>query len=220
MLNDSYNNIKSKSKCLNFYNKLNSMKEKDYIENFLIYNISTVLAGVKPSVTINLNTNGQNLYHHWKLFGADFIEGIGLDYIELRECKNSIVIMIYDEHNLENAINKNDINEFLISKGYPSKGSCIDYLNTLKNNYIKHHCPHELGVFLGIPLSDVKDFMDCTNKKCIMCSYWKVFNNCKETYKTFERYDKVKEQTINYILEGNSSRESALRLKNLFILPN
>ncbi len=41
-------------KYLDFYKRLDLMEEKEYIENFLVYNSSLVIAGVKPAVTINL----------------------------------------------------------------------------------------------------------------------------------------------------------------------
>lgn len=49
-------------KCLDFYKRLDLMDEKEYIENFLVYNSSLVIAGVKPAVTINLKKVMKNVY--------------------------------------------------------------------------------------------------------------------------------------------------------------
>jgi len=201
---------------LDFHNKLDSMHNKDYIENFLVYNSSLVIAGIKPAATVTIKKNNQNLYSGWNDFGIQFIESINLKFIELRETFNSIILMIYDESILEKDLNKDSHIEFLINIGYPSSVDVNYYLNTLKIRYEKYHCPHELGLFLGIPFKDVKDFMECTTKKCLLCGYWKVYNDCNKAQRIFNKYDKVKEYTVNNMLKGNSSRDLALSIKNSF----
>ena len=42
-------------KYSNFYEKLDSMQEREHIENFLVYHTALVIAKVKPAVTIALN---------------------------------------------------------------------------------------------------------------------------------------------------------------------
>lgn len=100
--------------------------------------------------------------------------------------------------------------------GYSNKNDIKSYLCTLKKRYKAFNCPHELGIFLGFPLNDVMDFMNCKNKKCLSCGYWLVYNNLQEAKETFSRYDKVKEHTVNYILNGDSSINVAYSIRNLF----
>lgn len=201
---------------MNFYNKLDLMNNKEYIENFLIYNSSLVIAGIKPAATITIKKNKNRLYNSWLKFGSDFIEAINLDFIELRESDDSIIIMIYDKIILKDELNKESHIEFLENIGYCFNSDVNYYINTLKSRYEKYHCPHELGLFLGIPFEDVKDFMECTTKKCLLCGYWKVYNDSDKARKIFNSYDKVKEYTRNNILNGNSSRELALSIRDSF----
>ena len=192
------------------------MHSKEYIETFLVFNLSLVIAGIKPAVTITIKKNNQKLYSSWNDFGIDFINSTNLKFIELRESNESIIIMIYDEFILEKELNKKSHNQFLLNMGYPQNGCINDYINTLKSRYEKYHCPHELGLFLGIPFKDVKDFMECTTKKCLLCGYWKVYNDSKKAKIIFTKYDKVKEYTMKNMLEGNSSRDLALSIKSYF----
>lgn len=201
---------------LDFYNKLNSMHSKEYIETFLVYNLSLVIAGIKPAVTVTIKKNNEKLYNSWNDFGVNFINSTNLKFIELRESTESIIIMIYDEFILEKELRKKSHNQFLLNMGYPQNACINDYINTLKSRYEKYHCPHELGLFLGIPFKDVKDFMECTTKKCLLCGYWKVYNDSKKAKIIFTKYDKVKEYTMKNMLEGNSSRDLALSIKNYF----
>lgn len=203
-------------KYLEFYNKLESMRDREYIENFLVYNTSLVIAGVKPAVTIAMKKNNIKLYSNWNNFGKTFIKRINLEFVELRESNESIIIMIYDETILKKELNKKENLEFLIKLGYPHEVETKEYVNTLKFRYEKYHCPHELGLFLGIPFKDVKDFMECTTKKCLLCGYWKVYNDSSKAKTIFNQYDKVKEYTIKNMLEGNLSRDLALSIKDSF----
>lgn len=203
-------------KYLEFYNKLESMRDKEYIENFLVYNTSLVIAGVKPAVTIAMKKNNIKLYSNWNNFGKTFIKRINLEFVELRESNESIIIMIYDENILKKELNKKENLEFLIKLGYPHEVETKEYVNTLKFRYEKYHCPHELGLFLGIPFKDVKDFMECTTKKCLLCGYWKVYNDSSKAKTIFNQYDKIKEYTIKNMLEGNLSRDLALSIKDSF----
>ena len=86
----------------------------------------------------------------------------------------------------------------------------------MKRRYKEFNCPHELGIFLGFPLNDVKDFMNCKDKKCLSCGYWLVYNNLQEAQEIFSKYDKVKAHTVNYILSGDSSQEVAYSIRSLF----
>lgn len=203
-------------KYLDLYKRLGSMEDKEYIENFLVYNSSLVIAGVKPAVTVTMKKNNEKLYRSWKCFGQSLLENINLKFIELRESSNSIILMIYDQDVLKKELNKESHIEFLSNLGYSYKLEINDYVNTLKSRYEKYHCPHELGLFLGIPFEDVKDFMECTTKKCLLCGYWKVYNDSSKAITIFNKYDQVKEYAIKNMLEGNSSRDLALSIKNSF----
>jgi hypothetical protein len=205
-------------KYLEFYKRLESMKNKEYIENFLVYNSSLVIAGVKPAVTVNLKKNNIRLYESWNIFGKLFLENLNLKFIELRENDSSIIIMIYDERILEKELSQKAYMEFLNGIGYPSKVKVDEYINTLKFRYDQYHCPHELGLFLGIPFDDVKDFMECTTKKCLLCGYWKVYNDSENAKIIFNTYDKVKEYTIKNMLQGYLSHDLALSIKTSFYM--
>ena len=80
---------------LAFYEKLNSLPEKEYIENFLVYNTATVIAGAKPASILNFSEDNKSLYSGWKKHGRDFVKEIDLEYVELREADSSIIVLVY-----------------------------------------------------------------------------------------------------------------------------
>ena len=91
-------------KQVEFYKSLANMEERECIEKFLIYNASLVISGVKPSATITIKKDKENLYDKWIKYGIDFLETIDIQYIDLRECSNALIILIYNEKQLSNYI--------------------------------------------------------------------------------------------------------------------
>ncbi|MBX9138227.1 MULTISPECIES: DUF3793 family protein [unclassified Clostridium] len=203
-------------KQIEFYKSLSKMEERECIEKFLIYNASLVISGVKPSATITIKKGNENLYDKWIKYGISFLKEIDIQYINLRECSNALIILIYSEEKLSNYIFKEENKRFLRQLGYSEENDMREYLEILKRRYKEFNCPHELGIFLGFPLNDVKDFMNCKDKKCLSCGYWLVYNNLQEAQEIFSKYDKVKAHTVNYILSGDSSQEVAYSIRSLF----
>ena len=66
--------------------------------------------------------------------------------------------------------------------------------------------PHELGIFLGYPLADVKGFIEHNGKDFLYQGYWKVYENVEERKKMFSIYNVVKEEFIR----GNAGREGSV----------
>ena len=94
------------------------MEERECIEKFLIYNASLVISGVKPSATITIKKDNDNLYDKWIKYGISFLKKIDIQYINLRECDNALIILIYNEKKLENYVLKKENKEFLLQLGY------------------------------------------------------------------------------------------------------
>ena len=78
--------------------------------------------------------------------------------------------------------------EILEEKGYPCENSDCCIVQLVKHLKNDKSFPHEIGLFLGYPPSDVKGFMNNPRKgvKCIGC--WKVYSNECEAKKLFEKY--------------------------------
>ena len=200
---------------IGFYKSLNKMEERECIEKFLLYNASLVISQVKPSATITLKKGSDSIYEKWIKYGEDFLKAIDIEYINLRECENALIILIYDAQELSNYIFKKESKSFLTKLGYSDENDLNDYLKMLKRRYEEFNCPHELGIFLGYPIDDVKDFMNCSNKKCLACGYWRVYNDYNAAKEIFNTYDMIKEKTVSFILQGDSTKNVLCNLKNI-----
>lgn len=199
-----------------FFNLLNSLDNKKYMTNFITYLISPVITGIKPSSTITVTKEGRNLYSLWDSHGKDFLQSLNLKHIVLRETENSKILLIYNSNCLKFTIYTKNTLSFLKKLNYRDDMNLNEMLNHLKSRYNVVHCPHELGIFLGIPLDDVEIFMNCSSSKCLLCGYWKVYKEKEKAEKIFNYYDSSKKLVMNHILEGKSLYELYKNSYNIY----
>ncbi|NLL30213.1 MAG: DUF3793 family protein [Clostridiales bacterium] len=187
---------------IKFYNSLAKVKPKESIERFLLFNSSLVIAGIKPSATVAIKKNKTNLYKNWIKYGSEFLNKSNLEFTILRESDRSLILLIFNRKILNKHIFQQENMSFLREIGYRENKNLDYYLSKLKMRYKQFNCPHELGIFLGIPLNDVIDFIQGSNKKCLGTGYWKVYNNYDKAIKIFKKYDEVRNKIIDDIMKG------------------
>ena len=73
--------------------------------------------------------------------------------------------------------------------------------------------PHEIGVFLGYPVKDVRGFIENEGKRYLMIGYWKVYSDLADARMIFKEYDRAKDCAVNEFLSGKSVRDIALGQK-------
>ena len=76
--------------------------------------------------------------------------------------------------------------------------------------------PHELGIFLGYPLADVKGFIEHNGKDFLYQGYWKVYENVEERKKMFSIYNVVKEEFIREMQAGKDLWHAARSVRQPF----
>lgn len=200
-----------------FYNMLSKMEGKEYIETLISFNVALISAKLKPSITLNLSKiDKKNSFNLWNEYGKAYLKIINLSYISLRENAHSLIILIYDDKLLNKFINKSENRRFLTSIGYVQDKSVNKALDILKTRYTLFKCPHELGIFLGYPLDDVQDFINCSHKKCLTCGYWKVYNSVEKAERIFTIFDQAKDFAADNIIKGKKAKELSLTLRYTF----
>ena len=99
-------------------------------------------------------------------------------------------IYVYRNSALQNLGCSCEVRNFLKGFGY----SCFDaesLLNFFQVRMTRSVCfPHEVGVFLGYPLDDVKDFITYGGKNYKLIGCWKVYNDVPNSMHIFEVYKK------------------------------
>ena len=130
------------------------------------------------------------------------LQAKGVVLTVLKEWNGKALLYLYRENELLHALNTPEIRELLADYGY-SAWTIADALEHLRSRLLSDCCfPHEIGVFLGYPLSDVKEFIRNEGRNCLCCGYWKVYSNPCDAQKLFARYRKCTETYIRLFAEG------------------
>lgn len=170
---------------------VDSFDDKNYIISTIAYSAAPTVEGKKPSTVVNLGKNQRNLRVLWQKY-KDYVAGsLGVSFFELRHTEESILVLIYKPKLLGNSLFKKSSMKLLRDYGYTDDMSILECLEHLKSRY-SFGCPHEMGIFLGIPVDDVISFIENQGAKCLLCRYWKVYHNPRRAMCIFNAYDKAK----------------------------
>lgn len=114
----------------------------------------------------------------------------GVRVLPVHMSEHRVLIYVYRPERLKKDLSDKMVRAFLGTRGY----QCENFVCCINKLIMKLHgepdFPHEIGLFLGYPLDDVRGYIE--NKAgCSKCSgYWKVYGNEQETRKLFKKYQK------------------------------
>lgn len=184
---------------IDIFKNIDSIEKKTYLKYIILYYGAPTFYSNKPSTVITFNKFGINMYGLWKKYKEDYIDNKLYKYIDLYDNGERCTVLFYDERKLINTIYCKDNMEFLQMYGYNSNMDLFEILNYLKKRYY-NFCPHEIGIFLGFPVKDVKEFIYGEKNNCLLCGYWKVYYNLEEAKRIFALYDEAKNHALKEIV--------------------
>ncbi len=189
---------------------------KRYVAAKILINISPTLYGIKPGTLLSFSSRkDKDLIKLWDIHKQDIIFDPNIHFIELKRDPNNLVVLFYHRRYLSRQIFAGKHLRFLERFGYNQHMSLDDMLEHLKRRY-HISCPHEIGLFLGIPLKDVLGYLKLIPLECSYCGYWKVYGNPEKSQRLFQRYRTARHQVIQLICSGEDPvnlLKKPLRLK-------
>lgn len=188
---------------LKFARTLKSMEGKNYIQSMIAFCAAPTIKGKKPSSLMSFNTQGKNTMSLWRRYGREVCELFELHHFELKNGNNGIVVLFYRKNMLEQHINQRCNQPFLKSRGYGFTDDLDEKLEILKQRFEKL-CPHEVGIFLGIPVEDVEGFIDHKGKNYLLCRYWKVYGDPQCAEVLFKDYDTARSSMAHFVIDLKS----------------
>lgn len=161
------------------------------LERAVIVHASPTLARLKLGSLFNI-VRTETFDEELERLNAQF-KPKGLVLTVLRQRGGRVLMYLYRESELERALECKRIRAFLGSCGYErfDLESVMAHLRSRLENC--EEFPHEIGVFLGYPLTDVIGFIENEGRDCLCCGCWKVYSNECEALRTFARFSKCKE---------------------------
>lgn len=165
------------------------------LQNVLALHSAPALCGIKASNLINIDYS-EDVYKEIEELNNKFPN---FCFYILKKDKNKVLVLIYRKRILGIELSRKSNKEFLEELGYDTT-SVESALECLKERMYDNEFPHEIGVFLGYDLDDIKSFMD--NKKCLYTGYWKVYSDLNRKISIFNKYSRCKEVVMSLINKG------------------
>ncbi len=122
--------------------------------------------------------------------------------------ENKITFLLYRQEELSCHLNQSEVKEFMVQMGYQDKD--LDEILRLFSERFHSHMkyrdsfPHEMGILLGYPVTDVIGFMENQGRNYLYLGYWKVYGNLSEALHTFHRFKQAKALVTNLVVNGRS----------------
>lgn len=164
--------------------------------DLLLTHGAPTLLGVKPASLISID------YTNTLLLEVESYNSIASNkkIILLTKNERKAIIMLYDVIALKKMFAKRKTQKQFFKFGYKTKDLSKN-LEILKNKITNTHIfPHEIGLFLGYPITDVLGFIN--KKECKYVGYWKVYANVKHAINTFKLYDICRCSLANNVINN------------------
>ena len=157
------------------------------LRDALIRYCSPTLAGIKTGNLFSLRTEGRDITPEIRALNRLLVKK-GLRLLPLRKTGKSTLIYLYRPEMLREDLTCPEAASILAEKGYPCGNPNFCVVALARHLLCDESFPHEIGLFLGYPPSDVRCFMRDTRKgvRCVGC--WKVYGDPSEAEKTFRRF--------------------------------
>lgn len=170
---------------------LKTQDKTAFVEAMIACFAAPLIKGLRCGTLINLCRNGDDIRHVWHSQKNALSRRFGVEFAEMSFTDRSVILFIYKADLLALYLSNADTARFLEGRGYDCGGDfpygCV---RTLKERF-KSGMPHEIGVFLGYPLDDVKGFIENGGRGSKATGYWKVYGDESYARRKFGEYRKA-----------------------------
>ena len=170
-------------------------------EQLIVEHGSPTLAGLKPGNLISVPATPTVDAELREISRRLAMKGVVVT--PLRSVGTKVSVYLFRPKQLKTVLACPAVQRFLRSQGYADL-SVAGALRTLRTHLREAEFPHEIGVFLGYPLSDVIAFMRDGGRHCLVCGCWKAYSNECDARRIFAQFDKCREIYTRLWQEGRS----------------
>ena len=122
-------------------------------------------------------------------------------YLKVLKIKGRSMIYVYQKEKLNKLCACKQIQN--IFKKYNYNCTSLDTLILdLQKRLNDYDFPHEIGLFLGYPMTDVLGFIE--GKESLSVGYWKVYSHVKNCQHTFDKYHKCTHELCKRFNQGEN----------------
>ena len=135
------------------------------------------------------------------------MESTGLCVRCFDNSSDRLIWFLYREEDLQACLSDPENLHFMETYGYHADMSMVQMLARLRRRFLCYRrdggeFPHEMGIFLGYPLGDVKGYIANKGQNCLFSGYWVVYENEQEARETFRLYRKAQKIALAMVEHG------------------
>ncbi|MDR1515625.1 MAG: DUF3793 family protein [Synergistaceae bacterium] len=180
---------------------LETQSDSVFIESMITCFAAPVARGFKCGSLLNLYRKDKDLRPAWIKSREALEESLSLKFAELLSSERSILLFIYRDAPLLDALSREGAREILLEYGYDAGfDSSEPYINEMISRF-NAGIPHEIGLFLGYPHEDVRGFIENKGRNSKISGYWKVYGDKAGALKKFEQFKKAEADSASALLE-------------------
>ena len=160
-------------------------------EEMLVELCAPTLCGIKPGNLFRYCPANKNRARAGLAYWNGILSSLGLSVRILKECSNTgaLLVFVFRIGWLERILQEKEVKEFLQSEGYNVNSGVDGILGQLSERLcLEKEFPHEIGVFLGYPLTDVLGFIRNRGENYTCCGYWKSYGDPAIARRRFRLY--------------------------------
>ena len=179
-------------------------------DELIVEHCSPTLAGIKTGNMFTVRiTEDTDIYKEIRSLNK-VLRQKGLRVIPLKITGDYVLIYLYRPSHLKKDLTDPQALNILRKKGYESvrpEYCIVQLVDHLKKD---ESFPHEIGLFLGYPPSDVEGFMNHPQKgvKCSGC--WKAYSDPEKAQNLFNRFKMCTKSYHEMIKKGKSLAQLAV----------
>ncbi|MCR4640900.1 MAG: DUF3793 family protein [Lachnospiraceae bacterium] len=183
-------------------------------EELIIANCSPTLAGIKTGSLFSMKiSEGTDLFREARELNFQ-LRKKGLLVIPVKKTEELALIYLYRPKDLSRDLKHPWAAKILKKTGYCSDDPENCLVRLIRRLREEDVFPHEIGLFLGYPPSDVESFMEHPCKGVKFCGYWKAYSHPEVAEKTFRRFRMCTEAYREMHQKGKSLTQLAVATTN------
>jgi len=183
------------------------------IDHIIGYHCAPAIRGIKLSNLVSIPRDmNEQIQFVLTEYNKEFNEK-GLFFFELCRCKARRLLLVFREKQLRDYVRQPAVMTFLKAYGYHDRMSIMEMLEHLRYRMeASIDFPHEIGVFLGYPLKDVKCFISRRGSGYHMCGEWKVYHDVVDAQRSFLCYKACREFCQTQLMLGKTFSSLVARM--------
>ena len=177
------------------------------LEKSVIEHCSPTLASIKTGNLFTYKYESEE--ELWKSVEGfnECVREKGVSLTVLRRSEKKALIYVCRFSSLERDLKKPGVANFIKKYGYESTDPAYALERLRSRLAQREDFPHEIGLFLGYPLGDVKGFIEHHGKEYLCSGYWKVYRDEQKAKSTFQLYQSVRDAVLQLIVAGSNLYE-------------